>query len=1130
MRCARCSADNPDDARFCAQCGQRLALSCPACSHEVGAADRFCSHCGTRLDETPVVTEPEASPAPIGYTPSHLSERIRAEQAALVARAGAGGERKTISVLFADMAGSTALIHGLDPEEVRQLIDPVLALMMEAVHHYEGYVAKSLGDGILALFGAPIAHEDHAQRALYAALRMQDAMRRYADRLRLAQGIPLQIRIGIHTGEVVVRSIRTEDLRTDYDPVGQTIHIASRMEGIATPGTIVVSEATHRLTEGYIAYRALGVTPVKGLPEPMAAYEVLGLGPLRTRLQVAASRGLAPFVGRHGEMAQLKQAFQRACRGEGQIVGVVGEPGVGKSRLFYEFKQASQKSCLVLETFSVSHGKAFPYRPLIELLRNYLHLGPQDDERRRREMITGKILTLDRSLEAGLPYLFYLLGLDEPDSELARMDPMLRRQRTFEAIKRILERESLDQPLELIFEDLQWLDRETEAFLDYFSVALANAPILLLVNYRPEYRHHWGPSGYYTQLRLDPLGQAEAAELLDALLGDDASLTALRPRLLTQTEGNPFFIEEVVQTLAEEQVLEGEAGHYRLRQMPEGLHIPTSVQGVLGARIDRLAAGEKELLQTLAVIGKEFPWSLVQRVLDQPEEALRRGLARLQAGEFIYERPAFPEVEYTFKHGLTQQVAYGSLLLERRRLLHERTAGAIEALFGDRLEEHCGELAYHYSHSDNAAKAIEYLRGAARQAVQRSANQEAEAHLSRALELLESLPASTHRDEEELALQTAIGPVLMATRGYAAPEVEACCTRALALSRALGETAQQFSALLGLRRFHNLRADYRRAQELGERLLDEARRTGEEDLLLEAHGAQGSTLFFRGELMAARQHLEAVIALYDPQRHGGHAVRYGLDPGVLARMFLACTLWFQGRPEAAIDESRRTLELAQQLAHTFSLSFALGFTTQLYQFGRDAALTLERAEAAVALSTEQGFPFWLSQAEVLRGWALAQLGQQQEGLAVMRAGLEAYRASGARLGCSYLQALLAESLAGEGKIDDALAVIAEAQAFAEDTGEGFYAAELHRLKGALLLERGDATGAEVCFRQAVEIARAQGTCALELRAQTALSRLWQAQGRRGEARAPLEALYAGFDEGFDSADLQEARALLDELA
>ncbi|MFC6673935.1 hypothetical protein [Marinobacterium aestuariivivens] len=516
--------------------------------------------------------------------------------------------------------------------------------------------------------------------------------------------------------------------------------------------------------------------------------------------------------------------------------------------------------------------------------------------------------------------------------------------------------------------------------------------------------------------------------------------------------------------------------------------------------------------------------------MDQPEEALRRGLARLQAGEFIYERPAFPEVEYTFKHGLTQQVAYGSLLLERRRTLHERTAGAIEALFGDRLEEHCGELAYHYSHSDNAAKAIEYLGRAARQAVQRSANQEAEAHLSRALELLESLPASPQRDERELELQTAIGPVLMATRGYASPEVEACCTRALALSRTLGETAQQFSALLGLRRFYNLRAEYRRAQELGERLLDEARRTAEEDLLLEAHGALGSTLLFRGEFEAARQHLAAVAERYDPQRHRAHAVRYGLDPGVLARMFLACTLWFQGRPEAAVEESRVTLELAQQLAHTFSLSFALGFTTQLYQYRRDAALTLERAEAAIALSTEQGFPYWLSQAEVLRGWALAQLGRQREGLAVMQEGLAAYRASGARLGYSYLLALLAETLAGEGAIDDALAVIAEAQAFVRDTGEGYYAAELHRLEGTLLLERGGAAGAEACFRQSVESARTQGARMLQLRAQTALSRLWQEQGRADEARAPLETLYAGFDEGFETLDLQEARALLDGLA
>lgn len=395
---------------------------------------------------------------------SYLAERIRAAQADMEARGAADGERKTITALFADMAGLTALFHDLDPEDARRLIDPVLGLMMEAVHHYEGYVAKSMGDGILALFGAPIANEDHPQRALLAALRMQEAMRQHADRVRLAQGIALQIRVGINSGEVVVRTIRIKDLHTDYDPVGNSIHIASRMEGIAVPGSIVASDHTHYLTEGYFAFTPLGATPIKGLPEPLAVFEVLGLGPLRTRLQLSASRGLARFVGRAHELEQLREARARARArarahaGYGQIVGVVGEPGVGKSRLCHEFKLLAPRDCLVLETHSVSHGKAYPYLPLIELLRNYCQIAAQDDERRRREKLTGKVLTLDRTLEDILPYLLHLLGAAEPSSALAQMDTQIRQQRTFEAISRLLVRESQAQPLELIVEDLQWLD------------------------------------------------------------------------------------------------------------------------------------------------------------------------------------------------------------------------------------------------------------------------------------------------------------------------------------------------------------------------------------------------------------------------------------------------------------------------------------------------------------------------------------------------------------------------------------------------------------------------------------------------------------------------------------------------
>uniref|UniRef100_UPI003F492FF7 adenylate/guanylate cyclase domain-containing protein n=1 Tax=Cupriavidus yeoncheonensis TaxID=1462994 RepID=UPI003F492FF7 len=1142
MRCAKCGFENPAGAKFCEECGARQVRVCPACGQEAAASAKFCSECGAPLGgpaasgAAPPATV-TASSTPIDYTPPYLAERIRAAQAELEARSPADGERKMVTALFADMAGSTALIHDLDPEDARRLIDPVLALMMEAVHHYEGYVAKSMGDGILALFGAPIANEDHPQRALLAALRMQEAMRHYADGVRLAQGIALQIRVGINSGEVVVRTIRIKDLHTDYDPVGNSIHIASRMENIAVPGTIVASEHTHNLTEGYFAFKALGATPIKGLREPLAVFEVLGLGPLRTRLQMSASRGLARFVGRTRELEQLREARARARAGHGQIVGVVGEPGVGKSRLCHEFKLLAPRDCLVLETFSVSHGKAYPYLPLIELLRNYCQITAQDDERRRREKLTGKLLTLDRALEDSLPYLFHLLGAVEPGSALAQMDTQIRQQRTFDAIKRLLVRESLAQPLELIIEDLQWLDSETEAFIGFFGESVPSARILLLVNFRPEYWHDWGRQSYYTQVRLDPLGEAEARDLVRALLGDAPGLARLEQLILQQTEGNPFFIEEVVQDLVEGQALHGERGHYRLEQIPGKLHIPATVQGVLAARIDRLQPAEKALLQTLAVIGKTFPWSLLARVVEQPEDKTKSLLARLQAGEFIYEQPAFPEVEYSFKHALTQEVTYGSLLSERRRALHERTAQAIESLFSAQIEEHCSELAYHFSRSGNTPKAVEYLRRAGRQAVQRSADAEAVTHLSLALTLLAALPDGPERAEQELALQITLGPALMVTRGFAAQEVGATYSRALALCQQLGETTQRFTALMGLRTFYTVRAELRTARELAEQLLGQAEQAQDPALLLQARRALGANLFYLGELVPARARLEQAMALYDPQQHRSHAFVYGLEPGVQGLALLAMDLWLLGYPDQACTRSQEALALAQTPSHPSDSADALIAAAEVRLFRGEVQPALDLAQALVALATDYGLPYGLACGTLLSGCALAAGGHVEEGIDLIQKGLSAYRETGAELRRTHFLARLAETCARAGQVEAGLAAVDEALAVVEQTGERLHEAELHRLKGELTLLEAGRSGesnendreAEACFQRAITIAGRQEARSPELRAAVALSRLWQQQGRHDEARSLLRGTYGWFSEGFDTADLREARALLVDL-
>lgn len=1098
---------------------------------------------------------------PASYTPAHLAERIRAEHAAMEARGSADGERKTITALFADLKGSTALIEGLDPEEARSILDPTLQLMMDAVHRYEGYVAQALGDGIFALFGAPIAHEDHPQRALYAALRMQEVMRGYADKLREKGYPPILMRVGINTGEVVVRSIRKDDLHADYVPVGHSTNLAARMEQLAAPGSILVTDYTYKLTDGYFAFKDLGKTQVKGVEEPLNVYEVLGAGPLRTRFQVTARRGLTRFVGRQSEMEQLRNALTQAKAGHGQIVGVMGEPGLGKSRLFYEFKLLSLPGCLVLEAYSVSHGKASPYLPLIELLKNYFQIEPTDDERLRKEKVTGRVLTLDRSLEDTLPYFFSLLGIEDSQSSLQQMDAQIRRRRTFEALKNLFLRESLNQPLILIFEDLHWIDTETQGFLDVLSESVASAKILLLVNYRPEYRPEWGQKTYYTQLRLAPFGRAEAEEFLDALLGTAVGATGRSPLhdlkrvILEKTEGTPFFMEEIVQDLMEQGVLVrtdvgvtlASPSEGRVCPAPTDLHIPTTVQGVLAARIDRLAPEEKTLLQQLSIVGRQFPASLVKQVVQQPEDELYRWLGSLQAKEFLYEQPAFPEVEYLFKHALTQEVAYGTVLQERRKVLHERTGQAIEALYKDTLEDHYSELARHYQLSGNAKKAVEYLHLTGQQAVQRSANEEAITHLTAALELLLTLPDTDGRRQQELAFRLTLGVPLLATQGFASPAVGDTYTRAYELCQRIGENAQLFSVLAGLWFFYYVRAEYKTACELGEQLLRLAQRTQDATLLIEAYARLGTSLTHQGALVMSRQYAEQGIALYDALRYRSPAFLTGQDPFVTCLCGAAWVLWHLGYPDQALKRVEEALTVAEKVSHALSRAFALDMAAVLHHYRREASMVQARAEAAIAISTEQGFSNLGAWGTYMRGWAQAEQGRAVEGLAQIRDGVSVYRAGGAEMARPYQLALLAEACQRAEQITDGLTVLTEALEAVEKNNEHEYEAELYRLKGELTLQQFNVQGSkfqatdprspvpdaqgetEACFLKAIDIARQQHAKSWELRAATSLARLWKQQGKTTEARELLAPVYNWFTEGFDTADLKDAKMLLERL-
>jgi predicted ATPase/class 3 adenylate cyclase len=1065
-------------------------------------------------------------PAPSSSIPSHLAEKI------LTSRAALEGERKQVTVLFADLKGSMELLADRDPEEARAILDPVLEHMMAAVHRYEGTVNQVMGDGIMALFGAPLAHEDHAVRACYAALRMQESVMQYSEAIQRSHGVPVQMRVGLHSGEVVVRAIDS-DLHMDYTAVGQTTHLAARMEQMARPGSVLMTAAILQLAEGYIQVKPLGPIPIRGLATPMAVFELVGAGPTRTYLQAFAARGLTRFVGRQPELEALGQALERAGAGHGQVVAVMGDPGVGKTRLFYEFTRSHRtRAWLVLESRSVSWGKAAAYLPLSDLLKLYFQVDERDEVRKIREKVAGKLVTLDTALGPTLPAFLTLLDVPVEDASWQALDPPQRRQRTLEAIKRLLLRESQVQPLLLVFENLHWIDAETQAFLDSLIESLPTGQILLLVNYRPDYQHGWGSRTYYMQLRLDPLPRESAQELLDALLGDEASLHPLRRLLIERTEGNPFFLEESVRTLVETRVLVGEQGAYRVAKALPSIQVPATVQAVLAARIDRLSPEEKRLLQTAAVIGTDVSYTLLQTVAEMPEEDLRQSLARLQAAEFLYETRLFPDFAYTFKHALTHEVAYNSLLLERRRDLHERTAQAMEALFHDELEEHYSELAHHYSRSANAVQAVTYCQRAGHQAVQRSANADAIGHLTNALELLLTLPDTPERARQELDLQTTMGPALIVTKGYAAPEVERVYARARELCRQLGESPQLFYVLRGLFIFYLNRGELQTARELGEQLLILAQRQPAPPLLLEAHFAVGATLFWLGEVIPARAHLEQVMALYDPAQHHSHAFLYGQDPGVACLSLAALALWVLGYPDQALERIHEALTLAYELPHPFSLARALIYAGRLHQFRGEPQLTQARAEAAVTLSTEQGLVYWLAEGTILRGWALAAQGQGEEGIGQMCQGLATHQATGAELVRPYLLPLLAEMYGHWRQAEEGLPVLTEALAAAHNTGEHWWEAELYRLQGELLWARSveHHTAAETCFQQALAIARQQQTRSLELRAALSMSRLWQQQGKRAEAQQLLADIYAWFTEGFDTADLQEAKALLGELS
>jgi hypothetical protein len=898
------------------------------------------------------------------------------------------------------------------------------------------------------------------------------------------------------------------------------------MQALAPTGSIAISEQTRKFVEGYFELKALGPTKVKGVSGPVAVYEVTGLGPLRTRLQRSAGRGYTRFVGRQREMDAMKHAAEQAKAGHGQMVAVMAEPGVGKSRLFDEFKSVLQSGWLVLEAFSISHGKASAYLPVIDLLHSYFDIKVEDDARKRREKVNRRILTLDRSLEEAQPYLFRLLGIVEGTDPLAQVDAHIRRHRTLQSIKRLLLRESLNQPLMVSFEDLQWIDGETQALLNLLADSIGTARVLLLVNYRPEYHHEWGSKTYYTQLRLDPLGKESADEMLSAMLDDRVELAPLKRLIVEKTEGNPFFMEEIVQVMFDDGALVRN-GTVKLTKSLSQVKIPLTVQAILASRIDRLPPDQKDLLQTLAVIGREFAFGLVQRMVAKPEDELHRMLYDLQLAELIYEQPAAGDIEYIFKHALTQEVAYNSVLIEKRKPMHEKIGAAIEALANSRIDDHIADLAHHYSRSDNPMKAARYLSLASVQAQQRSAFIEATELARRGLAILASSADGAERDRQEIELQVAMAQSLGPTFSPGFVEVQQAYTRVLELCRRPEDGPQMVGALVGLQLHYRISGDGRRARELSEQLLAIAVQTGHPMVSVIAHALEASSLSWLGQPDEARAHGEESLAVAGPEDQ--MRLHFHFTTTFPA---LACSLWLLGFPDHARRVADEAISKARALKDDGHLLVSLtDGCWDVDRFLRDPVTTAEHAEAAIAIASEHGFRSLELSARGHRAWSMVYESGANEGLEELRRALEGRDRLGMGSRPSIL-AMLVEAHLEMKQPEAGLQALEEASSRVEPTSERMYESELHRLKGELLLLQGgsNAAQAEQSFRTAIEIARKQHAKSWELRATTSFARLLDKQGKHDEARAMLAEIYGWFSEGFDTADLKDAKALLDELS
>ena len=1039
-------------------------------------------------------------------------------------------ERRQLTVLFCDLVEATHLMEQLDLEDYREVVQDFQAVCATATERFAGYVAQYHGDGLLVYFGYPSAHEDDVQRAVWVGLRIVAAVNETLNpRLQRTLGVEIAVQVGIHTGPVIVGEIRGAS-RRDPLAIGETPGVATRLQHLAAPNTVVISGTTARLIQGYFTLAELGSHRLTGLAAPMPLFQVLAGTGAQRRFDVEETRGVAPLVGREHEVGLLMQRWERAQEGRGQVVVLSGEAGIGKSRLVLAVKEqiATQRHYRV-EWQTSPHHQQTPLYPIADFARRFLQIEPADTPADKLAKLERVIERFRLPVAESVLLVSDLLDFTVPADRFTprTLSPQAQRRQTLDTLIMLFQELSDRHPLLFVIEDLHWADPSTLELLDLLLEQMPTASILALLTCRLEAQWSWEARSYVTQLTLDRLPRVQMVQMAALMIQDQPLPTDVLDYIVDRTDGVPLFIEEMTKAIVESGYLATRDPGGTSHGTGLGAMIPETLQDPLMSRLDRLESA-KVVAQYASVIGRQFTYELLEVLLPLGVATLQHELSRLVESELIHQRGRLPQAVFTFKHALIQETAYQSLLRDTRRRLHQQIADFFEGQGDDLTAPEPELLAHHYTAAGLNDKAVSYWRLAGRLAIARSAHVEAVSHLTQGLALLETVPASPERSALELSLQTSLGTTYMATKGYAAPEVEQAYIRARALCQEPGSSSRLLQVLLGLQALYLTRGVLQTARQLGEECLALAIRQPTPPRVPHAHFALGSTLFFLGDSILARVHLEQAITLYNPEIHRTRGLN---DTGVSSLILTAWTAWSLGYPDQARDRIQAAIDRAQGLSSPFSLVYALACAPFVYQNCGDPFTAQARAEAGVKLSREQEFPHWLALSTAFEGWAMAAQGQGQEGCERLQHGLQLWRATGAGQMVPCLLALLAESYGKSGWAEAGLQAVAEGFVAAEQHSQMHYLAELYRIQGELYLMQSEAdeTAAQASFDQALHTARIQQAKSLELRSAISISRLWQRQGQPRQAHALLSDVYGWFSEGFETGDLQAAKALLDAL-